>query len=121
MRFFLRFAGTHFSTFFFFNDTAATEIYLLPLHDALPICRRIYSCIKGSIGLNIKKPACLIVEHRASLSADEPAAQIHTSQDVHRLALLESIANASTERYHTPTPEGGHPATRQRPPRPAHR
>src|SRR3712207_7631572 len=24
--------------FFFFNDTATTEIYALPLHDALPIC-----------------------------------------------------------------------------------
>src|SRR2546430_16287471 len=27
-----------FSTFFFFNDTATTEIYTLSLHDALPIC-----------------------------------------------------------------------------------
>src|SRR3989337_2146752 len=26
--------------FFFFNDTATTEIYPLPLHDALPISRR---------------------------------------------------------------------------------
>src|SRR3712207_7455684 len=26
--------------FFFFNDTATTEIYTLPLHDALPICGR---------------------------------------------------------------------------------
>src|SRR2546422_1974500 len=26
--------------FFFFNDTATTEIYPLSLHDALPICRR---------------------------------------------------------------------------------
>src|SRR2546427_6426676 len=25
-------------TFFFFNDTATTEIYTLSLHDALPIC-----------------------------------------------------------------------------------
>src|SRR3954447_23965554 len=28
------------SRFFFFNDTATTEIYPLSLHDALPICRR---------------------------------------------------------------------------------
>src|SRR5256885_15014997 len=27
----------HFSCFFFFNDTATTEIYPLSLHDALPI------------------------------------------------------------------------------------
>ena len=29
-----------FSAFFFFNDTATTEIYTLSLHDALPICVR---------------------------------------------------------------------------------
>src|SRR2546430_17556706 len=28
---------THLSLFFFFNDTATTEIYTLSLHDALPI------------------------------------------------------------------------------------
>src|SRR2546426_9156174 len=27
--------------FFFFNDTATTEIYTLSLHDALPICGRL--------------------------------------------------------------------------------
>src|SRR5205809_6208133 len=29
-----------FISFFFFNDTAPTEIYTLSLHDALPICAR---------------------------------------------------------------------------------
>src|SRR2546423_3220127 len=29
-----------FFIFFFFNDTATTEIYTLSLHDALPICPR---------------------------------------------------------------------------------
>src|SRR3712207_8420931 len=29
----------HHRMFFFFNDTATTEIYTLSLHDALPICR----------------------------------------------------------------------------------
>ena len=35
------FAGnlTFFLIFFFFNDTATTEIYTLSLHDALPICK----------------------------------------------------------------------------------
>src|SRR2546429_2306296 len=33
--------GPLFSFFFFFNDTATTEIYTLSLHDALPICRRL--------------------------------------------------------------------------------
>src|SRR2546425_6233967 len=30
----------HLFAFFFFNDTATTEIYTLSLHDALPISRR---------------------------------------------------------------------------------
>src|SRR3712207_7499342 len=30
--------------FFFFNDTATTEIYTLSLHDALPISRRSIPC-----------------------------------------------------------------------------
>src|SRR6202158_6388492 len=30
--------GVRHSSFFFFNDTATTEIYTLSLHDALPIC-----------------------------------------------------------------------------------
>src|SRR5256886_7422390 len=30
-----------FLSFFFFNDTATTEIYTLSLHDALPISRRV--------------------------------------------------------------------------------
>src|SRR5258706_5230970 len=39
--------------FFFFNDTATTEIYTLSLHDALPI-----SCIHASA---CATPACLFV------------------------------------------------------------
>src|SRR5256885_14729287 len=30
--------GASMAFFFFFNDTATTEIYTLSLHDALPIC-----------------------------------------------------------------------------------
>src|SRR5260370_37214369 len=37
--FFLFFCLSWISSFFFFNDTATTEIYTLSLHDALPICR----------------------------------------------------------------------------------
>src|SRR2546430_4252283 len=40
------------STFFFFNDTATTEIYTLSLHDALPICKLIQNPqIRASDGL----------------------------------------------------------------------
>src|SRR2546425_3923517 len=33
--------------FFFFNDTATTEIYTLSLHDALPICPRIHRPVRS--------------------------------------------------------------------------
>src|SRR4051794_41739675 len=33
------------SPFFFFNDTATTEIYTLSLHDALPISRRLLGAL----------------------------------------------------------------------------
>src|SRR5215207_11606908 len=32
------FFSVRYHSFFFFNDTATTEIYTLSLHDALPIC-----------------------------------------------------------------------------------
>src|SRR2546426_4031377 len=35
--------------FFFFNDTATTEIYTLSLHDALPICRHSHSCTSAQL------------------------------------------------------------------------
>src|SRR2546430_6156702 len=39
--------------FFFFNDTATTEIYTLPLHDALPISTPLYSEQGGVVGATI--------------------------------------------------------------------
>src|SRR5213595_4259731 len=42
------------SLFFFFNDTATTEIYTtedtLSLHDALPISKRNSACLRDTIG-----------------------------------------------------------------------
>src|SRR2546428_1185378 len=35
------------SLFFFFNDTATTEIYTLSLHDALPICDRLSRALRA--------------------------------------------------------------------------
>src|SRR5256885_5366369 len=57
------------SVFFFFNDTATTEIYTLSLHDALPICDR------GPVGLR-----CLgsgMGRHRAGTAA---RSEEHTSE-----------------------------------------
>src|SRR2546430_4502829 len=50
--------------FFFFNDTATTEIYTLSLHDALPILLNFFPCFSNatrSIGWRkpIQRAACV--------------------------------------------------------------
>src|SRR2546429_5826860 len=44
------------ASFFFFNDTATTEIYTLSLHDALPIYAKAYlfRCVRNAV-LNDRK------------------------------------------------------------------
>src|SRR5437667_7578814 len=43
--------------FFFFNDTATSEIYTLSLHDALPIFRSVGVLGAGQMGLGIAQAA----------------------------------------------------------------
>src|SRR2546430_7503786 len=43
--------------FFFFNDTATTEIYTLSLHDALPICATAISSARPKSAANIDQAA----------------------------------------------------------------
>src|SRR2546430_15572008 len=53
--------------FFFFNDTATTEIYTLSLHDALPICqRRTVGQLAGQRGHGLVE---FVVRHR---QGDQP-------------------------------------------------
>src|SRR5260370_34219240 len=67
-------------TFFFFNDTATTEIYTLSLHDALPISEiaRI-SCRRQAAGRNSDCFACSLgscsatSENRRSVVGGHPA------------------------------------------------
>src|SRR2546430_11435926 len=60
--------------FFFFNDTATTEIYTLSLHDALPICLPRRSCaVARSTVRNGTRPGCWIAsrseEHTSELQS----------------------------------------------------
>src|SRR2546422_7957703 len=50
---------TLFCLFFFFNDTATTEIYTLSLHDALPISLLKRSDLKG-IAIQATQPSFMI-------------------------------------------------------------
>src|SRR5258708_14824008 len=59
--------------FFFFNDTATTEIYTLSLHDALPI---------SGVDLDLEGDAELpaIAEHRLMRARDARRSEEHTSE-----------------------------------------
>src|SRR3712207_8030015 len=49
--------------FFFFNDTATTEIYTLSLHDALPISLRndwIFTLVKRYVRAMVARPASVL-------------------------------------------------------------
>src|SRR4030066_239948 len=65
--------------FFFFNDTATTEIYTLSLHDALPISLGVshvsIACTKG-FGLEYEKP---LIERAARFAEKAEPRGITTS------------------------------------------
>src|SRR4029434_11347870 len=53
--------------FFFFNDTATTEIYTLSLHDALPIC--VYWCAVFRVCVCVSECVCRSEEHTSELQS----------------------------------------------------
>src|SRR2546430_8991828 len=70
--------------FFFFNDTATTEIYTLSLHDALPISSLSAMSFFAHLA-SLSSPLTSIVKHghQASNSASQgghPRSEEHTSE-----------------------------------------
>src|SRR5256885_9786879 len=66
-----------YSSFFFFNDTATTEIYTLSLHDALPIYETADLHAKtGAAALHTQEYALAAAEYRALAERSEE----HTSE-----------------------------------------
>src|SRR2546430_16678938 len=77
----------HSSFFFFFNDTATTEIYTLSLHDALPISRvpltanerleltdpilrlRVLAALTSNVSLNAARTLARSEEHTSELQS----------------------------------------------------
>src|SRR6266853_6117471 len=73
------------SVFFFFNDTATTEIYTLSLHDALPICGALCFSDRGGAGL-------LELEHQVD---DVPLDRAEAS---HYAGIREHLAGDGSHR-----------------------
>src|SRR2546430_7061015 len=61
------------SSFFFFNDTATTEIYTLSLHDALPICvRLVHAAGRHDLGRSRRGIAGAVRDDGAGEIRDRP-------------------------------------------------
>src|SRR3712207_8076894 len=107
--------------FFFFNDTATTEIYTLSLHDALPICLR--GELSRSLYARAGEPKKLvlypgdghsIVRHRSQmlerlhgwskslLRSEEHTSELQSRQYIVCRLLLEKKKNLNSKRiYYT--------------------
>src|SRR5258705_13199816 len=78
--FILTFIFIYFSTpfiyiFFFFNDTATTEIYTLSLHDALPISALIF--LRLPVLFSVLVTTC--TEHPWALCTDRKSTRLNSS------------------------------------------
>src|SRR5258708_11405506 len=78
------FRSRFFSSFFFFNDTATTEIYTLSLHDALPIL--IF---------------CLVMEAGIVLPFFEKCKSIEPLEDIYITACSQAKVVAFRSEEHT--------------------
>src|SRR2546421_1143987 len=66
--------------FFFFNDTATTEIYTLSLHDALPISLALvaFAAVAGLGGLAVSQTSALLAERERR---DRKSTRLNSSHD----------------------------------------
>src|SRR2546425_5711608 len=95
-----------FSVFFFFNDTATTEIYTLSLHDALPICRTLARQVREQRPERRPGELALQLPQRRNLPAsfDQAAGQRseeHTSE-LQSLAYLVCRLLLEKKKKHVP-------------------
>src|SRR5260221_3357996 len=89
--------------FFFFNDTATTEIYPLSLHDALPISRRRRgpppACEPRRAPLPRVGPRrSREVPHRAARRSEEHTSELQSHSDLVCRLLLEKKKQRTTIR-----------------------
>src|SRR3970282_3000019 len=83
--------------FFFFNDTATTEIYTLSLHDALPIYRRNR---RASPGCALEKAPRRALQRRS----EEHTSELQSHHDLVCRLLLEKTQTIARRRRDHVTP-----------------
>src|SRR5690625_7091076 len=70
---------TFLSIFFFFNDTATTEIYPLSLHDALPICQPLAGAGRAAAQRPSRLSPVAAVDRLSNDSEDRKSTRLNSS------------------------------------------
>src|SRR2546426_11909931 len=77
-----------YSSFFFFNDTATTEIYTLSLHDALPIYARLRHRLGRDVGAQQRPLRAVRLELELAGIADRKSTRLNSSHLVISYAVF---------------------------------
>src|SRR5436305_4293941 len=83
--------------FFFFMNTATTEIYTLSLHDALPIFRHRLACARNASRVDQEEPAALHGHHERS---EEHTSELQSRPHLVCRLLLEKKKTVSLQKRH---------------------
>src|SRR2546430_11102612 len=67
------------SSFFFFNDTATTEIYTLSLHDALPICSESHRPAPRALSERTQLPPIQFLPAASPAGRDRKSTRLNSS------------------------------------------
>src|SRR2546430_17014237 len=108
--FFVSTRSSHLYLFFFFNDTATTEIYTLSLHDALPIFfalgrlrnkrQELATSVKsGHVGQACRKLTVLLRQNRAR--SEEHTSELQSQSNLVCRLLLEKKKQTQDSVYMT--------------------
>src|SRR3989475_9622279 len=80
--------------FFFFNDTATTEIYTLSLHDALPISRR--ARLRRAVPRSHREhDGRAVLRRRRRCRSEEHTSELQSQSNLVCRLLLEKKKNAA--------------------------
>src|SRR2546426_12575211 len=82
-------------SFFFFNDTATTEIYTLSLHDALPILTHVAQALElpGLAGVRREKHPATVHQVIAEVRSEEHTSELQSPCNLVCRLLLEKKKN----------------------------
>src|SRR5215208_8260410 len=82
--------------FFFFNDTATTEIYTLSLHDALPISHQPHLLVGGDPA---QRRAARREQHEAGVRSEEHTSELQSRGHLVCRLLLEKKQNPTSRTF----------------------